>query len=156
MPLELERVGTPTDEARELIGELDAELAGPYAPEQRHGLRVERVFRPCVVFFVARLERRPVGCGGIVFEGGLAEVKRMYVRPHARGRGVARSILERLEEEARVRGEQRVVLETGDAQLAAVRLYERAGYTRCAAFGPYAAMLQRAIEHSVFFEKRLG
>ena len=48
------------------------------------------------------------------------------------------------------------VLETGDAQRAAIRLYERAGYTRCAAFGPYAAMPLHAIEHSVFFEKRLG
>src|SRR5688572_1178910 len=100
MPLVLELVQAPTDDARALIGELDAELGGAYAPEQRHGLSVERVFRPGVLFFIARLDGQPVGCGGVAFEDGFAEVKRMYVRPHARGGGVARTLLTRLEEEA--------------------------------------------------------
>ena len=153
--LVLEPAPSPTDDARQLIAELDAELAGPYSAEQRHGLSVERVFQPGVLFFVARLDGRAVGCGGVAFGEGFAEVKRMYVRPHARGRGVARALLARLEDEARARGVRRVTLETGDAQHAAIRLYERAGYTRCGAFGPYAAMPPRAIERSVFFEKRI-
>jgi putative acetyltransferase len=86
----------------------------------------------------------------------LAEVKRMYVRPQARGRGVARRILARLEDEARSRGLPSIVLETGDAQLAAMRFYERAGFARRAAFGAYATMPPTAIERSVFFQKVIG
>ena len=156
MSIELEFLSSPTDDARALIGELDAELSGPYAPDQRHGLSLARVFQSGVLFFVARLEGEAVGCGGVAFDDGFAEVKRMYVRPIARGRGVARALLRRLEREAASRGVTRLTLETGDAQEAALRLYERAGFTRCAAFGAYAAMPPRAVEHSVFFEKRIG
>src|SRR5688572_32926877 len=85
MSLVVEAVQEPTDEARALIEELEAELSGEYAPEQRHGLSAERVFRPGVLFFVARVDGETVGCGGVAFEDGLAEVKRMYVRPRARG-----------------------------------------------------------------------
>src|SRR5437588_7165541 len=81
----LERVEAPSEEARALIAELDAELSADYPPEQRHGLSVERVFQPGVLFFVARLDGEAVGCGGIALEGDWAEVKRMYVRPAARG-----------------------------------------------------------------------
>jgi len=156
MSLSVERVAAPTDDARLLIEELEAELSGNYAAEQRHGLSVQRVFQPGVVFFVARLDGRPAGCGGVAFADGLAEVKRMYVRPDARGRGVARAMLARLEDEARGRGVTRLVLETGDVQHAAIRLYERAGFTRCAAFGEYTTMAPDAIRRSVFLQKRLG
>lgn len=156
MSLVLERVEAPTDDARALIAELDAELSGPYAPDQRHGLSLARVFQPGIAFFVARLDGGPVGCGGVAVAGGSAEVKRMYVRPRARGRGVAAALLARLEDEARGRGATRLALETGDAQLAAIRFYERAGFTRCAAFGEYATMPPRAVERSVFFEKAIG
>lgn len=156
MSLVIERVDAPTDEARLLIEELEAELTGNYAADQRHGLSVARVFRPGVVFFLARLDGRPVGCGGVAFADGLAEVKRMYVRPAARGRGVGRAVLARLEEEARARGVSRLVLETGDVQHDAIRLYERSGFTRCPAFGQYAAMPPDSIERSIFFEKRIA
>ena len=165
MALVVERVESPTDDARALIAEVDAELNGAYALEQRHGLSVARVFQPGVAFFVARLDGEAVGCGGIAFEdgegegdGATAEVKRMYVRPHARGRryGVAAAILSRLASEARARGMRRLALETGDVQHAAMRFYEREGFTRCGPFGAYAAMPPEAIVRSVFFEKRLG
>src|SRR6266576_3179122 len=100
MSLLVEHVATPTDDARLLIGELDVELNGTYAPEQRHGLSIARVFQANVMFYIARLDGIPVGCGGVAFDDGFAEVKRMYVRPQARGRDVARSILARLEQEA--------------------------------------------------------
>ena len=156
MSITLEHVSTPTDDARMLIGELDTELSGEYEPEQQHGLSVERIFQPHVMFFIARLDGDAVGCGGVAFDDGFAEVKRMYVRPAVRGRDVARTILSRLEDEARARGVGRLVLETGDVRHAAMRLYERNGFTRCAAFGAYATMPPRAIERSVFFEKRIG
>ncbi len=155
MALVVERVETPTDDARLLIGELEAELSGSYSAEQRHGLSLVRVFQPNVVFFIARLDGKAAGCGGVSFDDGLAEVKRMYVRPSARGRNVAQTILTRLEEEARDRGGIRLVLETGDAQHAAIRFYEREGFTRCDAFAAYAKMPPAAIARSVFFEKRI-
>jgi putative acetyltransferase len=136
-----------------LVGELDAELNADYPPEQRHGFSIERIFRPNMSFFVARLDDQPAGCGGVAFDDGLAEVKRMYVRPAARGRGVARAILARLEAEARAQGAPRLVLETGDIRHDAMRLYERAGFRRCGAFGGYLKMPSHAIERSVFFEK---
>jgi len=156
MSIELQHVESPTDDVGALIGELDAELAGPYAPEQRHGLSLARLFQPGVMFFIARTGGAAVGCGGVAFDDGFAEVKRMYVRPAARGRGVAWALLARLEQEARARGVSRLTLETGDAQHAAMRLYEASGFTRCAAFGAYAAMPQASVEHSVFFEKAIG
>lgn len=162
MPIVVDQVDAPTDDARALIGELDAELNGPYAPEQRHGFTIERLFRPGVLFYIARLDGEAVGCGGIAFDanpgdgGGFAEVKRMYVRPSSRGCNVAQALLARLEQEARGRGVTRVALETGDAQHAALRLYERAGFTRRAAFGTYASMPPHATERSIFFEKHLA
>jgi len=155
MSLVVEHVTAPTDDVQMLIAELDSELSGAYAPEQRHGLSLARIFQPHVMFFIARLDAAPVGCGGIAFESGLAEVKRMYVRPAGRGRKVAKAILARLEEEARARGVARLVLETGDAQLAALRFYQREGFRRCTAFGAYATMPARAIEQSVFLEKHI-
>jgi putative acetyltransferase len=153
LAITLELTERATDDARALIGELEAELSGAYAADQRHGLSVDRVFQPGIRFFIARLDGRPVGCGGIAFEDGFAELKRMYVRPAARGRGVVQALINRLEEEARTHGYARVTLETGDAQLAAIRAYERAGYRRCAAFGSYATLEPCAIVRSVFFEK---
>ena len=47
------------------------------------------------------------------------------------------------------------MLETGGKQRAAIRLYERWGFTRCAAFGDYLALPPKAIETSLFFEKLL-
>ena len=146
MALVLEHVESPTDDARALIGELDAELSGPYSAEQRHGLSIERVFRPGILFFIARLDGRAVGCGGVAIDDGF----------DARGGKVAVAIVARLEQAAREQGISRLVLETGDAQLAAIRFYEREGFTRCGAFGDYAAMAPHEIVRSVFFEKWIG
>ena len=153
MPLTIRRLEAPTDDAAILVSELETELAAEYRSENRHGLNIDRLFRPHVSFFVAYCEGTPVGCGGVAFENALAELKRMYVRPHARGTGVADAILARLFEEASSRGFTKLVLETGDAQAAALRFYERNGFSRCGAFGEYAQMSPESIRRSVFFEK---
>ena len=155
MSITLERVQRAKPEVRALIGELEADLAGAYEAEQRHGLSIERMFQPNIAFFVAYLDGEAVGCGGVAFEDGFAELKRMYVRPASRGRGVVQALIERLAGEAAARGISRMTLETGDVQHAAIRAYERAGFTRCGAFGDYCALAPGAIERSVFFEKRL-
>jgi putative acetyltransferase len=154
-PMTVEHVTTATDDARTLIGELDAILHADSPPENRHGYSVERVFQPDVLFFIARMNGELAGCGAIALADGYAEVKRMYVRPHARRKNVAQAVLDRLEVEARARGTKRLLLETGDNRNAAIRFYERAGFIRCTAFGPYVAMNPSAIAHSVFFEKQI-
>jgi GNAT superfamily N-acetyltransferase len=156
MSLVVELVATPTEDARVLIEALEAELSGSFAAEQRHGYSVARVFQPNILFFLARLDGEAVGCGGIAFENGLAEIKRLYVLPQMRGARIGQTILARLEEEARRRGVDRLVLETGDVLHPAIRMYERAGFTRCTAFGSYVGMPPQAIARSVFMEKRLA
>ena len=138
-----------------LVAELDEELNAAYTPEQRHGFDINRLFRPNILFIVAKLDAEPAGCGGIAFEDGLAELKRMYVRPQARRKGIGQAILSRLEHEARTRGVARLTLETGDAQRDAIRFYQSAGFARCDAFGAYANMSTGQIVRSVFFEKRI-
>jgi putative acetyltransferase len=157
--IDVEPVLAPADDVRRLVEELERELSQHYPPEQRHGLSLEKLFQPGVLFFVARVteERTPVpaGCGGIALADGFAELKRMYVRPVFRGRGVAAAILSRLEHEARLTGRDLVRLETGVHQRAAIRFYTRSGYLPCGAFEPYASMAANAISTSVFLEKRL-
>lgn len=79
-----------------------------------------------------------LGCGALRALGdGAAEVKRMYVVPEARGRGVSKLVLAGLEDEARWRGWTVLRLETGPRQPEAIALYEGAGYRPIPAFGGY-------------------
>jgi putative acetyltransferase len=144
-----------TDEARALVEELETELEGSYAAEQRHGLSLQQIFQSHIHFFIARLDGVPVGCGGIALDDGFAEIKRMFVRPHVRGTGVAQAILARLEAEASAHAYTCLMLETGDVLKAAHRLYERAGFKRCATFGEYKTKPPHTIARSFFFEKHL-
>ncbi len=155
MTITLELTAHPTDDARALIEELEAELSQGFEAHHRHGLSVEKVFQPHIAFFIARVNGDAVGCGGVVFDDGFAEVKRMYVRRSARGTGVAQAIVARLEQEARAKGYRELMLETGDTLTAAMRLYQSAGFRACNAFGPYRAMRPEQIERSRFFEKLL-
>jgi putative acetyltransferase len=153
--INIERVTVPTDDVRALISELEHVLGAEYPPEQRHGLSLDAIFQPHIQFFVAHGDTGAVGCGGVALFADLAEVKRMYVRPAARGQGVAEALLDRIEAAVRAAGLVRLCLETGDRQLAAMRVYARAGFSRCAAFGHYAAMPPETIVASRFFEKYL-
>ena len=155
MDITVERISAPTPELRELIGELDAVLGAAYEPHQRHGLSLDQLFEPHVRFFLARLDGAAVACGGVALFEDYAEVKRMYTRPAVRGRGIAKAVLRRLEEEARVSGKTVLRLETGHLQPEAVGLYRRAGFVSRGPFGHYAQMPARDIELSLFFEKPL-
>jgi putative acetyltransferase len=153
--LRIERVSAPTDEIRQLVAELDRALSGPYLPEQHHALALDRLFDSNVRFFVARVDGVAVGCGGVAFYDGFAEVKRMFTRSTVRRQGVATALLRRLEAEAQRAGYSRLRLETGVYQAEAIEFYVRAGFTRCAAFGQYVEMSPEAIETSVFYEKTI-
>ena len=155
-PLSIEPALGPTADVSELVAELEQVLSAEYPPEQRHGLPLDAIFQPHICFFLARIDGRAVGCGGVALFPDFAEVKRMYVRPVARGHGVADALLARLEAQAGAAGLPLLRLETGDRQHAAIRFYERAGFRRCAAFGAYAAMAPGSIVTSIFYEKALG
>jgi putative acetyltransferase len=154
--LTIERVTEPTPELRELIGELDEVLNAAYEPHQRHGLPIAQLFEPHVRFFLARVDGAALACGGVALFDDYAEVKRMYTRPAVRGRGLAKAVLRRLEEEAQAAGKTLLRLETGHFQPEAVGLYRRTGFISCGAFGHYARMPARDIELSLFFEKALA
>jgi putative acetyltransferase len=151
----VELVPAATDEARVLVGELEAILAAEYPPEQRHGLALDAIFQPHIRFFVAYLAGVAMGCGGVALFGDFAEVKRMYAHDVARGRGVAQAVLRRIEAAVRDAGLSVLRLETGTNQLAALRFYEREGFRRCAAFGDYRGLAPEAIATSIFMEKAL-
>ena len=146
----------PTDDVRTLIGELNAELGALYTPEQRHGLALDAIFQPHVRFFLAWRNGQAIGCGGIAFFDGFSELKRMYVRPEARGQGVADALIARLAAESLAAGYDLLRLETGSHSLAAIRFYDRLGFRYCDPFAPYASMPPAAIITSVFMEKRLS
>ena len=155
MALTIERITAPTEEARQLVGELNADLSGPYLPEQHHSVPFEQLFDGSVAFFAARIDGVAVGCGGVAFYDGFAEVKRMYTRPTARRQGVAKAVLRALEEEAKRAGYSVLRLETGVFQAEAIAFYSREGFVECDAFGGYASMTSREIETSVFYEKTI-
>jgi putative acetyltransferase len=125
-------------DAAALIAELDAHLEPLYPSESRHGFSVERLIADSVAFFVVREEETPAGCGGIkLFGTEYGEIKRMYVRPEFRGRGLAKKLLDHLADYARSHGVGILRLETGIHQRAAIGLYEGAGFRRIPPFGPY-------------------
>ncbi len=93
---------------------------------------------PTGAFLVASDETgRLLGCAGWRTHGRDAELKRMFTIEAARGRGVARQVLAAIEDSARERGYERVILETGDKQPEAIALYEKCGYERIEDFGYY-------------------
>ncbi len=128
-------------DAQRLIAALDAGLAELYLPEQRFGpnLKAAHVEEGRGTFLVARDDGRAVGCGAIrLIDPRTAEVKRMYVEPDQRGKGVGRAVLARLDAAARQMGAGRLVLETGIHSPEALALYRSAGFTEIACWGEYA------------------
>ncbi|MCW2840411.1 MAG: family N-acetyltransferase [Aeromicrobium sp.] len=81
---------------------------------------------------------------------GEVEMKRLYVREDFRGSGVADDLLLAVEQAARDEGVPRIVIHTGDRQLAALTFYGRRGYTPIPVFPPY-----EAVTYSLCFQKRL-
>ena len=129
-----------SNEAQTLIAELNAELSAMYPEEGATHFRLD----PSEVrpgngrFVIAARDGRHLGCGAVRrIDARTAELKRMYVRPEARNRGVARAVLRALEAEARGLGVGRLVLETGVRQAAALALYRREGYVVIPPYGEY-------------------
>lgn len=129
------------EEYRVRYGELDGLSRDPSQFAPPHGL-----------FLLAVDDQGPAGCAGYRRQGdGAVELKRMYVVPRARGRGIARLLLSALEERAEAAGAVAMRLEAGRRQPEAMRLYESSGYVRIPL---YDAEWQD--ELSVCYEKRLA
>ncbi len=146
-------------EVREMLDELDRYLGSLYEPEHNHILDVQALLEPGVRFVIARREGRALGCGAVRLMPGEAdtagerygEIKRMFVRPACRGQRVGEKLLQELEAGLKREQVRLSLLETGDAQPEALRLYERHGYVRRAPFGGYEDN-----GTSLFYEKRFA
>jgi putative acetyltransferase len=135
-------------DAATLVAALTDELSRLYREDGSGNFRPDDVLDPRSGFVVGR----PVAYGAYRPMGtDVAEIKRMYVVPDFRGRGLGRRILEHLEARARRDGYAAVRLETGILQPEAIRLYESAGYRRIDNYGIY-----QENPRSVCFEKTLA
>ncbi|MBV6698151.1 GNAT family N-acetyltransferase [Kitasatospora aureofaciens] len=132
-------------DAQALSAEVQQEYVRRYGEPDDTVLHSADFEAPAGLFLIAYLDGRPVACGGwrakqagpYGLRDGDAELKRMFVVPAARGRGLARGVLRRLEQTAAEAGRTRFILETGTEQPEAVALYGSEGYTAIQKFGIY-------------------
>jgi ribosomal protein S18 acetylase RimI-like enzyme len=91
---------------------------------------------PAGLLLVATAGGKPAGCGALKFhpDDGIAEVKRMWVSPAARGLGLGRRLLAELETQAARHGVRLLRLETNRSLTEAIAMYRTAGYREVAAF----------------------
>ena len=160
MPPDLHSRLAPLDpghpDAQALIAQSEALMSALYPSESNHFEPAEGLRPPNGVFWGLWIGEALVGCGGVkhhapVGEPPYGEIKRLFVLDSARGLGVAKQLMARLETELAARGVTLARLETGIHQPEALGLYRRLGYVECEPFGDYALD-----PLSVFFEKRLG
>lgn len=133
-----------------LIHDLDEMFHGLYPAESNHLVDIEALASPNIHFFVVRRDGEALGCGALWHrDPAYGEVKRIYVRPDARGLKLSKLILASLEANAREHGLKLMKLETGTLQPEALDLFARWGFTRCDPFADYPT----DDPYSVFMEK---
>jgi putative acetyltransferase len=136
----IERAELGAEASRALIDSLNAELGGAYPePGATHfNLDPEEVAEGRGAFLVVYRDKTPVGCGAVrLLDADTAELKRMYVSPAVRGKGLGRRLVAALEAEARALGVRRLVLETGVRQVAALALYRATDFHPIPLYGEY-------------------
>jgi GNAT superfamily N-acetyltransferase len=131
-------VSVDSSEARRLQRRQIAEMAERYGGDGPAPLRAEQFEPPAGCFVLGAIDGVAQACGGFRSLGpGVAEIKRMYVDPAVRRRGVGALVLAFLEGRARAVGYGEMWLETGSEQPDAIRLYVSAGYRPTAAYGEF-------------------
>ena len=150
-------VETPlSDDVRALVAALNEWALAQTPREFTHHMTVEQMAQADTTLFVARDDDgAAIGMGALRRHAeGVGEVKRMYTRPEARGRGVGKAIVAKIEQLGRAEGLSRLVLETGavEAFASAWRVYEQSGFSRCGAVLDYPP----ETGHNIFYEKRLS
>jgi putative acetyltransferase len=152
MTIRIENEDPAGEDIVALLQHGEAYAAALYPAESNHFLSIESLRAPNVHFIVARDDKgEAVGTGAVAINDGWAEVKRMWVVPAARGKGLSKALLADLERRAKDGGAEWLRLETGVANHEALALYERSGFVRRE---PFADYLPDPL--SVFMEKRLG
>lgn len=133
-----------------LVQQLDAYLAITDGDEHAFYDQFNKIQKIKNVVVVYE-NKSAVGCGAIKeFAWDSMEVKRMFVVPEYRGKGIAAKILAGLETWAYEMGYSKCVLETGKRQVEAVALYKKCGYHIIPNYGQYIGM-----DNSLCFEKKL-
>jgi len=136
----LKHTNSTDPDFRVLITELDAELRATY-DELMNTYDQHNVIEEIDTVVIAYVDSLPAGCGCFkAFDKQAAEVKRMYVRPQYRGMGISAMVLKELEAWASSLGYIRMILETGEKQLAAISLYQKGGYLKSDNYGPYIGL----------------
>lgn len=135
---------------RQLLEASHALMRHLFPPEDNYFLDIEELCAPDIRFFAARDGDTTLGTGALCLKPGYGEIKSMFTAENARGKGVADALLRALEDTARAEEVPVLKLETAEALDAAIRLYEKHGFTRCALFGDYLPNTT-----SVFMEKPL-
>ena len=150
--MEIRRTGYGHRDAQRLAADLAEELLERHGRPGSGGEPPATDFEPPDGAFVVGYDAgKAVACGGICrYDERVGEIRRMYVAPSARGRGLSRKLLATLEDAAREFGYETVRLETGYRQFEAIALYRSSGYEPIERYGPYVGD-----ERSVCFEKRL-
>lgn len=134
-----------------LVKLLDADLAIRDGEEHAFYARFNKSTNIRVVV-IAYENGKASGCGALkAYSGDTMEIKRMYVLPESRNKGIASEILSELENRARELSFLKCILETGKMQLEAIGLYLKNGYKVVPNYGQYAGM-----ENSVCFEKGIS
>ena len=149
--IQLLRTDSANPDFVHLVKFLDADLAIRDGEEHSFYNQFNKIDR--IKYVVIAYENNiPLGCGAIKeFEPSAMEIKRMYVSPESRSKGIASKVLGELEKWAKEMKYTKCVLETGKKQPEAIRLYEKNGYEVIPNYGQYAG-----IENSVCFEKILA
>jgi len=126
---------------RAYFAELAERFEGGFDPGASNPATDAQLRPPAGLLLVALRQDEPVGCAALKLHGpGPAEIKRMWVSPAVRGRGLGRRLLSELETRAASAGASAARLETNRSLVEAVALYRAAGYREVAAFNdePYA------------------
>ncbi|USB32677.1 GNAT family N-acetyltransferase [Paenibacillus sp. YPG26] len=150
---QVRQVSPPDENLAALILKLDEYLITKYPPEEIFKVDFSDPSIQKGYFVVAYEDGTPVGCGGFLPypEEGFAELKRFFVDPAHRNKGIARQLLTHLEEEAGKRGFRTIRLETGEPQVEAVSFYTKHEYMVIERYGEYANC-----ESSLCMEKQIG
>jgi ribosomal protein S18 acetylase RimI-like enzyme len=121
--------------------ELDERFDTGFDVDAALPLPADELRAPVGCFLVAYRDGAAVGCGGLKLHGtGPAEIKRVWVDPSARGLGLARRLLDELEDRARAAGAPAVRLDTNRTLVEAIAMYRKLGYVEIAPFNqePFA------------------
>jgi DNA-binding MarR family transcriptional regulator/predicted GNAT family acetyltransferase len=121
--------------------ELTARFERGFNPGEGDPAPEEEMAPPNGFFVLARIDGRPVGCGGLRrIDKHIGEIKRMWTAPEARGQGVARRVLHELETLAREAGVDTLRLDTNRVLVEAQAMYRREGYREIVRYNdnPYA------------------